>query len=66
MSFIVALTAAVLAGYLLRKLMIRQPSGQPPDASSPRPSTAPDDNPEFLRELGERLRREGEDPPSRR
>jgi hypothetical protein len=62
MSFIVALTAAVLAGYLLRKLMIRQP----PDASSPRPSTAPDDNPEFLRELGERLRREGEDPPSRR
>ncbi len=66
MLFLIALAAAMAVGFLLWKAMTRQPSGQPERPRSvPRP-TAPDDDPEFLRKLGEQLRSEGEDPPTRR
>jgi hypothetical protein len=64
MLFIVALAVAMAVGLLMWKTM----SQQPDQAARPTPgrSVAPDDDPEFLRQLGERLRSEGEDPPARR
>jgi hypothetical protein len=66
MPFIVALAAAALVGFLLWKLLVGQPAERKGGAAPTRQTIAPDDDPEFLRELTERLRREGEDPPSRR
>ena len=64
MLFIVALAVAMAVGFLMWKTMSQQP-GQ---ARRPAPgrAVAPDDDPEFLRRLGERLRSEDEDPPARR
>jgi hypothetical protein len=60
--FIVAMVAAMVVGTLMWRGLSRQ-DGQPP-ARPARPHTvAPDDDPEFLRRLGDRLRSEGEDPP---
>jgi len=64
MLFIVALAVAMAVGFLMWKTMSQQPD-QPRRSAPPR-SIAPDDDPEFLRKLGERLRSEGEDPPTRR
>jgi hypothetical protein len=65
--FLIALAAAAVVGSLLWKVMTGPPAqGTGQDAAPPRRSTAPDDDPEFLRLLGERLRREGEDPRGRR
>ncbi|WP_028934801.1 hypothetical protein [Pseudonocardia spinosispora] len=66
MLFLIALAAAALVGVLLWKLLARQPSDPANRSTSARPTAAPDDDPEFLRQLGEKLRREGEDPPRRR
>lgn len=65
MLFIVALAAAMTVGFLMWKTMSRQ---HPDQAARPAPAraVAPDDDPEFLRKLDERLRSEGEDPPARR
>lgn len=63
---LIALVAAALVGFLLWFVLVREPdaqSGRPDPADAVR---APDDDPVFLRQLGERLRREGEDPPRRR
>ena len=65
MLFIVALAVAMAVGFLMWKTMSRQHPGQG-TRSAPARSVAPDDDPEFLRKLGERLRSEGEDPPTRR
>lgn len=65
MLFIVALAAAMAVGFLMWKTMSQQQPGQTRRSAPPR-SVAPDDDPEFLRKLGERLRSEGEDPPTRR
>jgi hypothetical protein len=46
--------------------MTDQPARTSTRSNAPRRSAAPDDDPEFLRQLDERLRREGEDPPRRR
>jgi hypothetical protein len=64
MLFLIALTVAAIVGVVLWKAMTGQ-SSRPAGRSSTRRS-APDDDPEFLRQLSERLRREGEDPPRRR
>jgi hypothetical protein len=64
MQFLIALAAAAVVGFLLWKLMVRQP-GEPRRAESARSVTAPDDDPEFLRQLGEQMRRSGDDPPGR-
>jgi hypothetical protein len=62
MLFLTALAAAVIVGVVLWKAM----TGHAPskvERIPPRPA-APDDDPEFLRQLSERVRRaEGEDPP---
>ena len=62
--FLIALAAAAVVGLVLWKAM----TAQPPEATvRPKPRRpAPDDDPEFLRQLGERMRREGDDPPHRR
>jgi hypothetical protein len=65
MLFIVALAVAMAVGFLMWKAMSRQQPASPPRPAQPRVA-APDDDPEFLRKLGERLRSEGEDPPARR
>lgn len=64
MLFIVALAVAMAVGFLMWKTMSQQPDQA--RRSAPVRSVAPDDDPEFLRKLGERLRSEGEDPPARR
>jgi hypothetical protein len=64
MQFLIALAAAVVVGFLLWKLMVRQP-GDPGRAETTRRVTAPDDDPEFLRRLGEQMGRSGDDPPGR-
>lgn len=69
MQFLIALVVAALVGYLLWKVMVRPPADRSTASTAQAPARgrlAPDDDPEFLRELGERLRREGEDPQSRR
>lgn len=63
MLFLLALVAAAVAGLVLWKAMTAQPP-RASDSAAARP--APDDDPEFLREVSERLRREGGDPPRRR
>jgi len=57
--------AVAMVGFLLWWTMRPQrpaPPRQPVRSSA----AAPDDDPEFLRKLSERLRSEGEDPPARR
>jgi hypothetical protein len=66
MLFLIALAAAAVVGFVLWKAMTDQPSRKSDRSTAPRRSAAPEDDPEFLRQLGERLRREGEDPPRRR
>ncbi|MBA2322793.1 MAG: hypothetical protein H0V92_01815 [Pseudonocardiales bacterium] len=63
--FIVALASAMAVGSLMWKAMSRN---RPEHTGWLRPNraVAPDDDPEFLRQLGERRRSEGEDPPTRR
>ncbi|HEY2204977.1 MAG TPA: hypothetical protein VGH99_10955 [Pseudonocardia sp.] len=60
--FLIALAAAAVVGLVLWKALSPQPP-PPLDRSVPpeRRTLAPDDDPEFLRQLGERLRKEGED-----
>ncbi|HTF47919.1 MAG TPA: hypothetical protein VK735_10755 [Pseudonocardia sp.] len=65
MLFLIALAAAAVVGFVLWKAMTSQPPQANNRSNPPRPG-APDDDPEFLRQLGEKLRREGEDPPRRR
>jgi hypothetical protein len=68
-QYVLALAAAVVVGLLLWKLMSWHDTEDSERAEPSRaraPMMAPDDDPEFLRELGERLRREGEDPSGRR
>jgi hypothetical protein len=63
--FAVALVSAMVVGTLMWKAMSRRDPRQ--DARpAPLRAIAPDDDPEFLRKLDERLRSEGEDPPTRR
>ena len=65
--FLIALAAAAVVGSVLWKVMAGPPvQGPEQNAAPPRRPIAPDDDPEFLRLLGERLRREGEDPRGRR
>jgi len=66
MLFLIALAAAAVVGFVLWKAMTSQPPQANNRSNAPRRGGAPDDDPEFLRQLGERLRREGEDPPRRR
>jgi hypothetical protein len=66
MLFLIALAVAAAVGFLLWRTLAHQPEGRSNRPTSNRPTGAPDDDPEFLRQLGERLRREGEDPPRRR
>ncbi|HEX4247042.1 MAG TPA: hypothetical protein VH008_04190 [Pseudonocardia sp.] len=66
MLFLIALAAAAVVGFVLWKAMTDQPSRKSDRSAAPRRAAAPEDDPEFLRQLGERLRREGEDPPRRR
>jgi hypothetical protein len=63
--FLIVLAAGMAVGYLMWKVTSRQPPGPAPRRVPPRPS-APDDDPDFLRKLDERLRSEGEDGPARR
>lgn len=63
--FIVAMVTAMVVGTLMWKAMSRH-DPQQPARPTPTRAVAPDDDPEFLRRLGERLRSEGEDPPARR
>jgi hypothetical protein len=65
MLFIVALAVAMAVGFLMWKTMSQQDPDQTARPAQGR-AVAPDDDPEFLRKLGERLRSEGEDPPARR
>jgi hypothetical protein len=67
MLFLIALAAAAVVGFVLWKVMTgpHDPGAEQSSAPAGR-VTAPEDDPEFLRQLGERLRREGEDPPRRR
>lgn len=63
--FIVAMVAAVVVGTLMWRGLSRQdgrPPARPTRPARPR-AVAPDDDPDFLRRLGEQLRSEGEDPP---
>jgi hypothetical protein len=62
MLYLVALIALTAVGILTWKAMSRQQPGSPPARPAPTRTVAPDDDPEFLRRLGERLRSEGEDP----
>jgi hypothetical protein len=68
--FIVAMMAAMVVGTLIWRGMARPDSRRPDGRRPARPerarAVAPDDDPEFLRRLGEQLRSEGEDPPARR
>jgi hypothetical protein len=66
MLYIIALAALTAVGLLTWKAMSRQQPGTSSTRSVPPRQIAPDDDPEFLRRLGERLRSEGEDPPTRR
>ena len=66
MPLLIALAAAVLMGLLLWKLLADPPAERSGGAGPARSMVAPDDDPEFLREVTERLRREGDDPQSRR
>ena len=63
--FLVVLIAVMTVGFVVWKSMSRQHPGAPARQASPR-FTAPDDDPEFLRKLDERLRSDGEDGPGRR
>lgn len=63
MLLLVALAAGLFVGLLLWQTMIRRPPVPVTRPSAPRRATAPDDDPEFLRQLGERLRHDDEDPP---
>jgi len=63
--FIVAMVAAVVVGTLIWRGLSR-PDGRRPARPERARAVAPDDDPEFLRRLGEQLRSEGEDPPARR
>lgn len=65
MQFLIALAAAAVVGFLLWKLVVTQPSDESPRSGPPERVTAPDDDPEFLRQLGERMKRGGDDPPTR-
>jgi hypothetical protein len=66
MLLLVALAAGLFVAFLLWQTMIRRPPVPVVRPSARRRVTAPDDDPEFLRELGERLRGDGGDPPKRR
>lgn len=66
MLLLVALAAGLFVGLLLWQTMIRRPPVPVSRPSAPRKVSAPDDDPEFLRQLGEQLRRDDEDPPRRR
>jgi hypothetical protein len=64
-QFLIALAAAALIGFLLWKLVVTQPSDKSPRRRPPERVTAPDDDPEFLQQLDDRMKRGGEDPPTR-
>lgn len=66
MLFLIALAAAAIVGVVLWKTMSGHPASPTESAAGTRRGAAPDDDPEFLRQLSERVRREGEDPPRRR
>lgn len=71
MLFLIAFVGAAVIALVLWKAMntVRpdvpiQPVRRPP-ASTQRPRVSgPDDDPDFLRQLDERVRRQGEDPPA--
>lgn len=68
MLFLIALASAAVVGLIIWRTMGQQrddtPETKPPTA--PRRVVAPDDDPDFLRQLDERLRSDGDDPPRRR
>lgn len=65
MLLLIALAAGLIVGLLLWQMMVRRPPLPVSRPSAPRRPAAPDDDAEFLRQLGERLRSEGDDPPRR-
>ncbi len=66
MLFLIGLLGAVLIGLLVWKAMTMQRGEAGDDTPrSIRRSPAPDDDPDFLRKLDERFRRDDPDPPPR-
>lgn len=65
MFFLIAVIGALLIGLLVWKAInLQRGEANPGQRPAVRRSPAPDDDPEFLRKLGERFRRdEGETPP---
>jgi hypothetical protein len=66
MLFLIALVGAVIVGLLVWKALSLPRQGLPSRPAAPsRRVTGPDDDPEFLRQLGQRFRAD-EDPPQPR
>jgi len=66
MLFLIVLVGVVLVGLLVWKALSLQREGMPDRSAPPsRQVTGPDDDPEFLRQLGQRFRAD-EDPPQPR
>jgi hypothetical protein len=59
--FLIALVAATALGSVLWHALKQRPSAPVSRPAPARRAVGPDDDPEFLRELGERLRREGDE-----
>lgn len=63
MLLVIALVAVSMAGMIVWYTMLRQSGAPTAQAPAPRRVVAPDDDPEFLRQLDQRLRHQGDDPP---
>ena len=70
MLFLIAFVGAAVIAIVLWKAMnttekpeVTRPSGRPPSGPSLPRTSGPDDDPEFLRKLDEKLRRRDEPPP---
>lgn len=69
MQYLLAATAAMAIAFLLWRLLTAERVGVPADENKkkrrPAPPVAPDDDPEFLRKLGEQQRKDepGKDKP---
>jgi hypothetical protein len=59
--FLIALVVATALGSVLWHALRQRPSASPARPAPARRALGPDDDPDFLRELGERLRREGDE-----